>query len=174
MRNLIALAVAATLGLAVHDAAAAPVTDIFSISASGFSDVIGGTTPPADPVSLTFRLTFDPATGDQFDDAAGLTLLSSSIALAGPVVFDYDSVDDILVLGAAGSSFSISAGTNDVVAEISSAYRGHATLDGVFYSTANTTGLYESVTGTVAVPEPASMLVVLGGLAGLGLTRRRN
>ncbi len=178
MRTLIVLSVAASLALAGRPAAAAPVTSTFSISASGFSDVTLSAMPPVDPVNLTISLTFDPGTGDQFDDATGVQLLASSIAIASPLVFDYDSVNDVLTFGGAGLSTQITAGTNDVLAQVTTAYRGTPTFGGLEYTTASTAGIYLSLTGltqaaAAPVPEPASMAVLLGGLLALGVRRRR-
>ena len=159
--------------LAVSPARAAPISATYAITASSFSDILFGTTPPADPFRLVLSISFDPAAGDQFDDGAGITLLSSTRPVGTPLVFDYDSANDILTVGGAGLSTAISAGTDDVLAELDGIKTGRPAFGGLEYTAAGTTGIYLSTTGDVSVPEPASMLVLFGGLLGLAAFRRR-
>ena len=175
MRPYFVLPLAALLAGPVLPAAAAPMTAIFSIDASNFVDVLGEATPPVDPAGLTVRLTFDPSTGDQFDSTAGLTLLSSTIAVSGGLAFDYDSVADTLTFGGAGlGGIGITAGTNDVLAVVDTPYTGTATLAGLEYvSAAAPDSLFLATAGSVGVPEPATAVVMFGSLLGLALVRRR-
>ncbi len=166
--------------LAAVPAVAAPISDVFTVRASGFVDVLGSATAPADPVTLRVALTFDPASGDQFDSASGLTLLAASVPVGGGLAFDYDSANDVLTFGGAGlGGIGITAGTADLLAVVDTPYTGTATFGGLAYTTAAAGGsVFESFTGSVAVaptavPEPGAVAVLLAGLAGLGLARRR-
>ncbi len=174
MRRLLALSLLA-LPLLARPAAAAPIAAVFDVEASGFADLYGtGATPPADPASLVVLLSFDPATGDQFDSTAGLTVLRSTLALSGPLAFDYDSANDVLTFGGAGlGGIGITAGTNDLLAQVGGAYRGTPAFEGLAYTTAATSTVFESLTGTTTVPEPASATLVLTGVALLAARRRR-
>ena len=175
MRSFFLLPLAALLAGAVRPAVAAPLTAVFTINASGFVDVLGAATPPADPAGLTVRLAFDPSTGNQFDNTAGLTLLGSTIPVAGGLAFDYDSVADTLTFGGAGlGGIGITAGTNDLLAVVDTPYTGMATLAGLEYVSAAAPGsLFIATAGSVGVPEPATAAVVFGSLLGLALVRRR-
>ena len=159
--------------LAGRPAVAAALTATYTINANGFADVVGMTTAPTDPVRLSVLISFDPAAGDQFDYGLGIALRSSSVAVSGPIAFDYDSADDILTVGGAGLSTSITAGTNDILAEIIGIKTGLPSFGGLEYATAASSGIYLSTTGGITVPEPGSMLVLLGGLLGLASIRRR-
>lgn len=172
MRLLFAVPIMAALSAV--PAIAAPITKNFDIETSGFTDITGLSTPPVDLVSLVVSLTFDPTTGDQFDNAAGLRLLRSSVPVAGGLAFDYDSVNDILTFGGAGlGGIGIAAGTGDVLAVVDAPYTGPASFGGFIYATRATTGIYESFAGTVTVPEPGSLAVLLGSLALMAAWRRR-
>lgn len=173
MRTRLSLPIVALLLAAAWPAAAAPTTATYTLTASGFADLLGSTTPPSDPVRLDFSLTFDPAAGDQFDDATGIALLASSIAIGGPLAYDYDSGSDTLTVGGAGLSTAITAGTNDVLAVISDISSAGRSFGGLEYATRTSSGIYLAANGTVAVPEPMSALVLLGGLAGVAALRRR-
>ena len=73
MRNNIGLVfgcVAAAIVATSGTAAASVITATFNFSASGFVDVNPlGATPPADPVSGEFTVTFDPMAGNVVDGA---------------------------------------------------------------------------------------------------------
>lgn len=177
MRFLFALPLTAlSLLPAAPAASASPVTEVFSIAASGFTDLTGLSAPPADPVSLALSLTFDPASGDQLDEAAGVTLLRSTVPIAGGLAFDYDSANDVLTFGGAGlGGIGLAAGTGDVLIQVNAPYTGTAGLGLFAYTASGSPGVYESlsgtVSGTVAVPEPGSLAIALGGL--VFLVRRR-
>ena len=174
MRRILALPLLAAPLCGALPVAAAPVTDVFAIGASGFSDLTGTVaSAPVDPASLVVSLTFDPASGDQFDNSAGLRVLASSLPVSG-LAFDYDSTNDVLTFGGAGlSGIGITAGTNDVLAVVDTPYTGTAGFGGLAYTTSISPGIFESLTGTVSVPEPGSVALLLTGLGVLGARRRR-
>ena len=173
MRFLWTLPLAALVVFASRPASAAPMTATYTINAAGFGDILGSASPPTDPVRLDVLLSFDPAAGDQFDYGVGIAVRRSSVTIGGPVAYDYDSADDILTIGGAGLSTSITAGTNDIIAEIDGLRSAAPTFGGLEYATALSTGIFLSTTGSITVPEPSTMVVLLGGLLGLASIRRR-
>ncbi|MGI4811652.1 MAG: PEP-CTERM sorting domain-containing protein [Janthinobacterium lividum] len=155
-------------------ATAAPIAAIYTINASGFGDLVGSSAPPTDPVRLDVSINFDPAAGDQFNYGTGISLRRSSVAISGPIAYDYDSTNDVLSIGGAGLSASITAGTNDFLTVLTGLRTGAPSLAGVEYTTALSSGIYLNSAGGVAVPEPASMVVLLGSLFGMASLRRRH
>lgn len=174
MLRRLALPIAIASTLFTVPAIASPLTSIFDIETSGFTDVAGSSSAPVDPVSLVVSLSFSPASGDQFDNGSGIRLLRSSVPISGGLAFDYDSTNDILTFGGAGlGGIGLAAGTGNVLAVVNTPYTGVASFGGFIYATNTSPGIYESLTGTVAVPEPGSMTFVLGAMVAV-LVRRRS
>lgn len=95
----------------------------------------------------------DYENGTVFDGTASFAAYPSAATIP------FSAVDDFI-----GFSYLGTDGTHLGFAEVD----GSSLVGYAYESLANT-----SITATNVVPEPASIAIVLGGLAGLGLTRRR-
>lgn len=157
-------------------AIAAVLSTQLTVQANGFADVTGAEPTPVDPYTLSFRLFFDPAASDQFDNTANISLISASLPVTGGLAFDYDrSLDELTVGGALTGAGGLAEQTDDVFAIIDHPFAPTPTLQQFDYASAATAGIFETSTGSVApVPEPATAAVLVAGLGLAGLVRRRN
>ena len=163
------------LGLA-HPASAAVLSTQLNVQASGFGNVTGTDPVPTNPYALSFRLTFDPTTTDQFDSATGIVLTSSSRPIAGGLVFDYDrSLDELTVGGALLGAGGLAEQTDDVFATITDPFAAAPTLEQFDYTSSASAGIFETFSGSVTatpVPEPGTTGLLLTCLGLVLLVRR--
>lgn len=168
-------------------ATAATITDKVSFTASNFS--ASGGTPPVDPVTGSFTITFDP-TQTYMDSTAGISLDSLNINLGSALAFSYSptgmSADELIVGGAAdGAAFvQFSPPTDDFWLFIDT-FTASPTFDQVGYAQVSAgpniffTDASSGGTGTVSVtpvtsgaPEPATWAMMLIGFGALGASLR--
>lgn len=88
---------------------AIPITRTFD-----FSGTYNPPYPAADPVMISFTVTFDPAGPDIFNAPIDPLDVTSNIPLDPTLVFTYLSVLDRLVFGANGATGSVASGTDDI------------------------------------------------------------
>jgi hypothetical protein len=191
MRASHALAAAvALLPLATAPAGASPVSYDVGFSVNTFTAAFGGAVP-VDPVTGSFTITFDP-TLTYTNSTAGIALNSLNITLGSSLSFNYNPAADgsfaagTLRVGGlfnGADQIQYSPPTDDFWLYIQD-FAGTPTFQqlgyvqstsaGDFYFTlAQTASLRVTPSVVVAASEPASLLVVLAGLAGLGVLRRR-
>ena len=183
------LAVSATCG--GLQASAAIVTDQVSFTASGFTSVYGGAVP-VDPVTGSFRISFDP-TMTYTDETAGITLGALNIPLGSALSFDYsptgnsNGLADELVVGGlqdGAGTIQINPSTDDFYLHIYT-FTSSPTFQQLGYTEAAISPSYYyndpmnglgsgSVTVTSVIPEPSTWAMMLLGLAGLGFIARRS
>ncbi len=164
----------AMLGVAAAGAMPAQATILtrsFTVTASGF-DV----SPPVDPVTLSFTLTWDNSIS-QVNQTAGITLDSLNIPLGSALAFQYTTGADFLTVG--GISAGVSAmtpGEDDLVFSIVNVSGPAPALTNALYILAPGFPFHQTFTGTVTVSdvaEPATATLFGVGLLGLRLVRRR-
>ena len=183
--------VAGGIGMGAQAANAAPVNDLVTFTASGFTSAFGQPVP-TDPVTGSFTITFDP-TQTYVDQTIGITLKSLNISLGSALAFDYSPTADTngdadeLVVGGlqagAGSVFLSPTVFDDFYLHILT-YSSTPTFQQVGYTTSSATAdsnyfftdLPDSGAGSVTVtpatpggvPEPSTWAMMLAGFAGLG------
>jgi hypothetical protein len=145
---------------------AATITTIVDFSATNFTSV-QGTTPPVDPVTGSFTLTFDQS---QFAfDATSIVVNDLNIDLGSPISFSYNP--DIAALTIGGSALGSGAffwGTDDFSL-------GLVLLSGTTYKPQSfvysQAGINDAFTASFSpvVPIPASAYLLATALAALGL-----
>lgn len=157
--------------LLVPAASASTITTTVQFTATNFSSV-QGTTPPVDPVSGSFTLTFDPS--QLALDATTISVNSLNINLGSPIVFSYNPSLAILSIG--GSALG-SGGFFWATDDFSLAYRlvgGLFEVDAFSYSQLGINDSYSASLNTVPVPAALPLLATaLALLTGLGLRRSR-
>lgn len=174
--------VVALASMFVSGAQATPITRTFNVSSDNYSiGFLHGTAAPVDPVNLSITVTFDPAV-DVTDQTAGITLNSTNLTLdASPIAFNFVSALDQLQFGLLenGGVAGISPTSNDFGTTIFQPGSATPLLFQAVYSSSATGDLYEASGGKVgfraarAVPEPATLTLLLSGLAGCILLLRR-
>jgi hypothetical protein len=156
-------------------AEASTITETVDFTAKGS----GG---PADPVTGSFTITYDPALHYWNETGPDITLNALNIALDSPLAFSYDPGSYLQVGGLAGSAIGYSWGSNDFVLSLYQpnpawnllAYSQVGESSG-FYST-DVSATFTPVVPVAPTPIPASVGLLgtaLLGLVGFGLARRR-
>ena len=184
--KIASIAVAAAAALTAS-AQAATVTDLVSFTAFGFS--ASGGTPPVDPVTGSFTISFDPS--QTYNDVStGITLDTLNIALGSALTFSYSptgvSADELRVGGASDGADKVqfSPPTDDFWLYIDNfttapsfqqvGYAQVAAGPNIFFTVdaAGSGGTVTVTPVTSGVPEPASWAVMLAGFGGLGAAIR--
>jgi hypothetical protein len=175
------LAAAAVVFLAWSTAAAnaATITRTFSVTASRFFDSTSNATPPVDPFTAKFTLTWDPTVDTDFS-TTGITIDSININLLSgdPPFFSYIKSTDLMFIHGKCCVDSISSGTDDFVLNFNGAATSHPTLFTTFvlYTQAPyPISIFQSSLASISVagvPEPATWALGLIGFAGLGARLR--
>jgi hypothetical protein len=190
-----ALAASAIMLIATLPAKAASVTDDVTFSASGFTSFPTGVTPPTDPVTGSFTITFDPT--QTVTDSTGITLNTQNISLDSSLVFDYSpsaytistpdgpasfAAGELVVGGSFDGAATVQYGpaTNDFTLQISSfttspvmtllLYAQTSDDNTFFYNSVESVSVTPVVSAT---PVPAALPLFAGGLGVIGLFGRR-
>jgi hypothetical protein len=159
---------------------AAPISGTYDFTASGFSVLSGaGGLPPVDSVSGSFSVSFNNGS-DVPLTTVGFTS-SVDIPVDAGVGFTYDAAIDRLRIVGLLNGTSVSAGTNDITLQILN-FSASPNANAFLFSQSAPAGAgtiwtagkieFREVIGTV-VMEPGTLMLTCLGLAGLGLSRRR-
>jgi hypothetical protein len=180
-------AIALGLALAAGAANAARVSEQITVIASAFTDIGGSMlTPPTDPATVNFDITYDPAVL-YLQTYAGVALVSANVTSTAPLSFENNPLVGInggpiglftdLLVGSyqPGPVFS----GDDFDFELIFPVGGGAPSVLQFrYLTSAPFGEFFTKTGTATVtplpgvPEPATWTMMLVGLGGLGCALR--
>jgi hypothetical protein len=174
-------------GMSAFGANAATTTYDVSFSANGFISTYGQPAP-SDPVTGSFRITFDP-TQTYTDATSGIVFKTLNIALGSALSFDYSptgntngAADELVVGGLQDGAGTVqySPSTDDFWLHINT-FTTSPTFQQVGYSatSAGSQSLFytpgtagengsASVTPVTTVPELSTWAMMLTGFAGLG------
>ena len=168
---------AVALGLAIAPLAqtqAAIITLDYTVQGTNF---LGGT-PPSDPATVSFSLTFDNSAAIYPPIATGLTINSANFTYTGSATFIYYTSNDSVVIGAGpDGAAGISGASQDFEIDLSNVSTT-PTLTGFFVAAQQSTVLLAQsrtlIPNTVNdAPEPASLALLGVALAGIGAMRSR-
>jgi hypothetical protein len=180
--------------IATLPAKAASVTDDVTFSASGFTSFPTGVTPPTDPVTGSFTITFDPTLSytDLTTEGSSITLGSLNITLGSALSFCYSptaytcsgsafSAGELVVGGSNAGAATVIYGpgadtTNDFTLQLSSFTSSPVMTLLLYAQTSNDSTFFDSSVGSVSVtpvvsatPVPAALPLFATGLGALGL-----
>jgi hypothetical protein len=170
------------LALASTPAQAGLVMDVIDFTASNFTSTVAGKAAPKDPVTGEITIVFDPNFSTTHLTSTGITVNSLNINQSSPVVYAYTNFgvgQELIRISevAPGKQFSQVAASVDNFF-FSFDFLGNSGFSDFIYSEAGsgatfiTQTLDITVTST-PVPEPASVGLLIAGLAGLAMIRRR-
>jgi PEP-CTERM motif len=181
---LVASALSVSAVFANMPAQAAIETFDISFNAAGFA-VASGPTTPVDPVSGSFKISFDPTL--DYTDATGITDPSINITVDSAFVFTYSTTGpnahELVVGGANAGAAVVDFNTNDFYLHIinfttSPEFQqlGYTTSAGGYYyndplgygGTVIGSGSATVTPVTSGVPEPSTWAMLLFGFGGLG------
>jgi hypothetical protein len=161
---------AAAAFAAMTASARADITHTFFIEASGFTFDFGrGGEPPAEPLTVSLTVTFDPSKAI-FATTSGLTV--NAFSLPFKTEFAYSMIDDTLVFGSEPSPTACGIDANTWCAFVADASQAFPVLKSLSVSTANG-GVWIAQQTVLnigvgsAVPEPSTWTLMLLGVGGM-------
>jgi hypothetical protein len=176
-------------------AQAAIETFDISFNAAGFFTANGPSPAPVDPVTGSFKITFDPNAATPYvDSTSGITNASINIPVDSAFAFSYSTTGpdafELVVGGANAGAGVVNFFTNDFYLHILD-FTTSPTFQQLGYTTSNGGYYYNNplgvggpvigsgsatvtpVTPTSSVPEPSTWAMMLLGFAGLGFAGYR-
>ena len=170
--GIVGFAAALCVAASINAAAAAPITENLSFSASPFGPAGG----PLSALTGTFQLTFDPALATAFT-SVGITELALNLPVTA-VGFQYNpnANNGNLMIGGTLNGINVLAGTGayDFSVSFINVKGTPVMIGGAQYTTPASATVYGDLfQGTVTVPEPLTLSMFGAGVAGAAALRRR-
>jgi hypothetical protein len=152
---------------AMTASARADITRIFFIEATDFRlDVGPGGEPPAEPVTVSLTVTFDPSK-DILATTSGLTV--NSFSLPFMTQFAYDKAQDTLVFGTDPAPAACDVDADSWCAFVDNATEAFPFVEKFFVSTENSSlwVAQHTMLDVGGAPEPSTWTLVILGFAGM-------